>query len=45
MTTMNFSPTAATENLVVKRAGRAAHITIANPDEQNRLTPDAERPS
>ena len=41
MTAIKFSPTAVTDNLVMKRAGRVAHITIANPDEQNRLTPNA----
>jgi enoyl-CoA hydratase/carnithine racemase len=41
MNTLKFAPSAATDDLVVTRAGRVAHVTIANPDEQNRLTPDA----
>lgn len=38
---MKFAPNAATDDLVMTRAGGVAHITIATAPEQNRLTPDA----
>lgn len=41
MNATKLSPTAMTDDLVVKHTGRVARITINKPDEQNRLTPDA----